>query len=232
LRGRGDSNTLPGPFGMAAHVRDMVSVLDYLQISTVDAIGHSMGGFVTLALLKLAPERIARAILIDGGIPLPLPPGLTPEQVMPLILGPALARLAMTFPSREAYRDYWKQQAAFAKGWTPVLDEYVDYDLRGEVPELHPSTNPKAVEEDSADLFVTDLIESSLQNLTAEVLMLRAVCGLQNEELPLYPEQIIAAVLTNYQKIKLVTVADTNHYDILLDQRNADTCAEIIYGVK
>jgi hypothetical protein len=38
--------------------------------------------------------------------------------------------------------------------------------------------------------------------------------------------------LANYPGIRLVTVDDTNHYDILLDQRGADACAEIMYGVK
>ncbi|MBN1613173.1 MAG: alpha/beta hydrolase [Deltaproteobacteria bacterium] len=232
LRGRGDSNALPGPFGMKAHVGDMVAVLDFFSLPASDVIGHSMGGFVTVAMLSLAPGRVSRPVLIDGGVPLPLPPGLTPEQVLPLILGPALARLAMTFPSREAYRDYWRSQAAFVKGWTPVHDEYVDYDLRGEPPEMRPSTNPKAVEEDSADLFATDLIESTLRDLPREVLMLRAVRGLQNEEVPLYPEPVIITVLENYPRIRLETVADTNHYDILLDQRSAEACAEIIYGAQ
>ena len=31
LRGRGASNGLPGPFGMAAHAADLVAVLDHLE---------------------------------------------------------------------------------------------------------------------------------------------------------------------------------------------------------
>ena len=62
--------------------------------------------------------------------------------------------------------------------------------------------------------------------------MLRAVRGLQNEAKPLYPEAAINAALANYPKIRLVTVPDVNHYDILLEQGGADQCAEIIYGVR
>ena len=62
--------------------------------------------------------------------------------------------------------------------------------------------------------------------------MLRAVRGLQNEEIPLYPEQVLQMLLPKYPKVKVVTVEDTNHYDILLDQDGADKCAELAFGVK
>lgn len=232
LRGRGRSNQLPGPFGMEEHARDMVKVIDFLKLDRVAVIGHSMGGFVAIALLGIAPEKVSRTILVDGGIPLALPPGFTVEMIMPLVLGPALARLQMEFASKEAYRDYWKPQAAFIKGWSTAHDEYSDYDLVGESPKFKPATNPKAVEEDSRDLFEQDLIEKTLSNLKEEVLMLRAVRGLQNEENPLYPEAVLQLVLPNYPKIRVVTVEDTNHYDILLDQTGADKCAELAFGVK
>lgn len=231
LRGRGDSNSLPGPFGMAVHAHDMLAVIDYLGLPQVDVIGASMGGWVAISLLGLAPERISRTVLGDGGIILPLPSGFSVEEILPIVLGPALARLDVPFASRETYRDFWKTQAAFVKGWSAGLDEYVDYDLRGTAPLMYASTNKKAVLEDAIDEFGNELIENTLRNLTEEVLMLRSVRGLQNEEVPLYPEGLLREVLVNYPKIKLVTVPDTNHYDMLLNQENADACAEIIYGV-
>ena len=230
LRGRGDSNGLPGPFGMSVHAQDVLTVMEYLGLGKVDVIGHSMGAFVAVALLASAPERVSRTVLVDGGIPLPLPEGLTVAQVLPYVLGPALARLNMTFESRQAYREFWKAHPAFAKGWNVTLDEYVDYDLRGIAPTMSASSNAKAVEEDSEDLFVSNLISQTLENLKEDALMLRAVRGLQNEETPLYPEEILKTTLTKYPRIKLITVPDTNHYDILLSQNGAVACANLIYG--
>ena len=232
LRGRGRSATLPGPFGMQTHGEDMVAVIKSLKLEDVEVIGHSMGGFVSIALLGIAPELVKRTVLVDGGIPLAMPPGFTVETILPLVLGPALARLAMKFESSDAYRNYWRPQAAFIKGWSSAHDEYSDYDLVGSAPELRPATNPAAVEEDSRDLFGQDLIERTLVGLEEEVLMLRAVRGLQNEELPLYPELVLNAVLPKYPKLRVVTVEDTNHYDILLDQGGADRCGEIAFGVR
>jgi lipase len=231
LRGRGDSNSLPGPFGMATHARDLLAVIDYLGLSKVDVIGASMGAWVAIALLGVAPERISRTVLADGGIILPLPAEFSVEKFLPLLLGPAFARLDMSFDSHEAYRNFWKSQPAFAKGWSAGLDEYVDYDLRGVAPSMYASTNKKAVLEDSIDEFGNELIENTLRDLTEEVLMLRSVRGLRNEEIPLYPEAILKETLLNYPMIKLITVPDANHYDMLLSQENADVCANLIYGV-
>lgn len=232
LRGRGRSNSLPAPFGMENHAKDLLDVLKYLGLDKVEVVGHSMGAFVAVALLGTAPERVSRIVLIDGGMRLALPPGLTVEMVLPAVLGPALARLQMEFANKEAYRNYWKPQAAFVKGWSSAHDEYSDYDLVGEEPKLHPATNQVAVEEDSRDLFEQVLIDTTLKNLTTEVLMLRAERGLQNEEVPLYPEAALQILQAEYPMVKVITVEDTNHYDILLDQDGADKCAAIAFGVK
>ena len=228
LRGRGDSNSLPGPFGMAQHAKDMVEVIDYFKWIKPDVIGHSMGGFVVAALVGLYPERVGQVVFADGGIPLPMPPGMTIEQIMPLILGPALARLSMTFESKEAYRDYWKLHPAFNRGWSKELDEYVDYDLRNG----KPSTSPQAVEEDSRDLFGDDIIDRALKNLTEETLFIRAPRGLQNEEGGLYPLAVLDYILPNYPKLKLISLDDVNHYDMFLHPFGCSQIANAIYGTE
>ena len=228
LRGRGDSNSLPGPFGMKQHAQDMAAVIDHFGWNKPDVIGHSMGGFVAAALVGLYAEKVGDVVFADGGVPLPMPPGMTVEQIMPFVLGPAMTRLAMEFENKEAYRNYWKPQAAFVKGWSSVLDEYVDYDLRGK----KAATNPQAVEEDSRDLFGDDLIVRSLQGLTKQSIFIKAERGLQNEEGGLYPMPVLDAVLPAYPMLKLEVLADCNHYDMFLEATGAEKVAHIIYGGK
>jgi pimeloyl-ACP methyl ester carboxylesterase len=228
LRGRGDSNNLQAPFGMKQHAQDMAAVIDHFGWNKPDVIGHSMGGFVAAALVGLFADKVGEVVFADGGVPLPMPPGMTVEQIMPFVLGPAMTRLAMEFDSKEAYRDYWKPQPAFAKGWSSVLDEYVDYDLRGK----KASTNPQAVEADSRDLFGDDLIVKSLQGLTKPAIFIKAERGLQNEEGGLYPMPVLDAVLPAYPMLKLEFLADCNHYDMFLEQSGAEKVAHIIYGDK
>jgi len=228
LRGRGDSNDLLGPFGMKQHAEDMAAVIDHFSWPQPDVIGHSMGAFVAAALVGLYSEKVGDVVFADGGVPLPMPPGMTVEQIMPFVLGPAMTRLAMEFENKEAYRNYWKPQAAFAKGWSAVLDEYVDYDLRGK----KASTNPQAVEEDSRDLFGDDLIVKSLQGLQKPAIFIKAERGLQNEEGGLYPMPVLDAVLPAYPMLKLEFLADCNHYDMFLEATGAEKVAHIIYGAK
>ena len=226
LRGRGDSNSLPGPFGMAQHAKDMVAVIDYFGWNKPNVIGHSMGGFVTAALVGLYPERVGKVVLADGGIPLPMPPGMTIEQIMPLILGPALARLSMTFESKDAYRNYWRPHPAFERGWSKEIEEYVDYDLRNG----KPATNPQAVEDDSRDLFGDEIIVKALMNLEDETLFIRAPRGLQNEEGGLYPLPVLDLVMHQFPKLELISLDDVNHYDMFLHQYGCQQIANAIYG--
>jgi len=228
LRGRGDSNNLQAPFGMKQHAADMAAVIDHFGWNKPDVIGHSMGGFVAAALVGLYADKVGEVVFADGGVPLPMPPGMTVEQIMPFVLGPAMTRLAMEFETKEDYRDYWKPQPAFAKGWSSVLDEYVDYDLRGK----KASTNPQAVEADSRDLFGDDLIVKSLQGLAKPSIFIKAERGLQNEEGGLYPMPVLDAVLPAYPMLKLEFLADCNHYDMFLEQSGAEKVAQIIYGDK
>ena len=228
LRGRGDSNNLQAPFGMKQHAQDMAAVIDHFGWNKPDVIGHSMGGFVAAALVGLYADKVGEVVFADGGVPLPMPPGMTVEQIMPFVLGPAMTRLAMEFENKDAYRDYWKPQPAFAKGWSAVLDEYVDYDLRGK----KASTNPQAVEADSRDLFGDDLIVKSLQGLTKPSIFIKAERGLQNEEGGLYPMPVLDAVLPAYPMLKLEFLADCNHYDMFLEATGAEKVAHMIYGAK
>src|SRR5690606_38633065 len=73
LRGRGRSRDLPGPYGMPSHADDVAAVLEHLGVERAVAVGHSMGGFVSLVLADRHPGRVSALVLVDGGLPL-LPP--------------------------------------------------------------------------------------------------------------------------------------------------------------
>jgi lipase len=108
LRGRGRSNGLEGRAGLHAHARDLVAVLDALGVDRAVVVGHSMGAFVALVLGDLFPERVSRVVLVDGGLPLDLPEGMTADEVIQHVLGPTADRLAMRFATTEAYLDFWR----------------------------------------------------------------------------------------------------------------------------
>src|SRR5581483_566392 len=132
LRGRGHSGQLPGPYGLDRHVADVTAVLRNFGGRPVLA-GHSMGAYVALLTRDAHPELVRRLVLVDGGLPLPVPDGIDLDAVLEASLGPALARLRQTFADTGAYLDFWRQHPALAGLWSAYVEAYVRYDL-AEVP--------------------------------------------------------------------------------------------------
>jgi len=66
LRGHGQSPAPPGVYSMDALARDVLALLDSLEIAKAVIIGHSMGGYATLAAWKLAPQRFLALGLVSS----------------------------------------------------------------------------------------------------------------------------------------------------------------------
>lgn len=237
LRGRGESSGLGGPYGMATHARDVVAVLDHVGCRQAVVAGHSMGGYVVARLAADAPDRLSAAVLVDGGLPLPLPPDMDPDVVLAAVLGPSLARLDMTFESVEAYRDFWRSHPAFGpRPWTDDIGDFIDYDLgppaqldgktgAGGQTVLRSRVSKEAVSGDGRDLLDGEGARKALESLPDSAVLLWAARGLQNEERPLLPPEAIADAQALLPHLVVKEVPDTNHYFILLGDREGEMVA-------
>ncbi len=231
LRGRGRSNALPGPFGLRKHAADLERVLDHLHLERSLALGHSMGGFVVVALAASVPERISSLVLVDGGLPLEAPNGVSPDDVPMSLLGPAAGRLQMTFESREAYRDFWRGHPAFADGLTADVLDYLDYDLDGEAPGLHASGSVDAVTSDAQELYGPSWYLDALRILRERgtpASVLRAPRGLLDDPPGLYAPGRLEAAKTLLPQLEIVEVDDVNHYTIAMAEPGASTVARVV----
>lgn len=131
LRGRGDSVGVTGASSTGRHAADMVAVLDSLGLESVHVCGMSMGGFVAVELAACYPERVRSLILVDGGPPMPTPPGLTPED-LPKAFRDRLARLDREFPSVAAYAKFFVATTGpLLDPADPLLLDYLAHDLSG-----------------------------------------------------------------------------------------------------
>jgi pimeloyl-ACP methyl ester carboxylesterase len=180
----------------------------------------------------MASDRLSAAILVDGGLPLPVPPDADSDTILAAVLGPSLTRLQMTFPSIDAYRQFWRAHPAFvAAEWTDDLIDYIDYDLAP--PEIDPQgatsyrsrVSEAAVRADGRDLLDGDRSRKALDSLAAPCLLLWAARGLQNEDRPLLPAETIADARALLPHLAVEEVPDTNHYLILLGDREAGVVA-------
>jgi len=77
------------------------------------------------------PELVERLVLIDGGLPMAVPDGTDLDQLLDATLGPAVARLSQTFPSEQAYLDFFRAHPALGPHWNADVEAYVSYDLTG-----------------------------------------------------------------------------------------------------
>lgn len=66
LRGFGGSDRPAGPCSIMQYARDMVALLDRLEIQRAHVLGHSMGGAVALQLAVANPERLNSLVVINA----------------------------------------------------------------------------------------------------------------------------------------------------------------------
>lgn len=225
LRGRGGSGPLPGPYGMARHADDLVAVLDRQGVDRAVVVGHSMGGFVAAELNRRHPDRVAGLVLVDGGLPFPPIGDVEPEQALQAALGPAIARLSMTFADPQAYRDYWRVHPALSDGWGPLTQAYVDYDLTGEPPALRSRVSPEAVRADYLDMIGPGPVQAfeALGRSGRPVPFLRAGLGLLAEPPGLYPAEAVAAWAARLPALDVTELpAGVNHYTVMFDPAGID----------
>jgi lipase len=225
LRGRGRSRDLPPSTGLRHHAHDLGRLLEGLGSDRIPVIGHSMGAFVAVALADHRPDAVASLLLVDGGYPLPRPEGVADEELA-TVLGPIAARLAREFPTREAYREFWREHPAFRGTFTTDIAEYADYDLVGEAPHLRTASTIEAITADSLDLYGPDWYLAALAGLRIRAPMLRAPRGLLDEPGGLYPGLPASPPLAPAMRVEDVT--DVNHYTILMTDPGAGVVAEAL----
>jgi pimeloyl-ACP methyl ester carboxylesterase len=227
LRGRGRSNALPPPFGIDAHVRDVLAVLDHFGLDRPVIAGHSLGAYIAARLATLHPDRVDSLVLVDGGLTIPDSEGVDPEEFMEAFLGPTLARLRMTFPDHDAYRAWWAEHPAVVHADINAADlsHYAAHDLVGEAPELRSSVNPAVVRDDGVDLFkVTDAAA-----LAVPAVLLCAPRGMVDDPNPMQPLSLVESwAAQDPGHRRAIEVPDVNHYTIAWGAHGAAMVADEI----
>jgi len=228
LRGRGDSDKPNGPYGMAQHARDVAAAMGAMGFGASVIVGHSMGAFVATALAAQEPELVAGLILIDGGHVPAITGGPNSQQALDSLLSLRIMQLRQTYPSREAYRAFWRSQPHFpAEDWGPWMEAFLDYEVGGEPPQLRPKASEEAVRADLAECFERDAITSRLQAIRVPVLMLRAESGFAPGHPPLFPDPLVDQMRAFLPGMEEQTISGTTHYTIVLG-RGASRTADLI----
>jgi lipase len=215
LRGRGRSASLPAPYGITQHVTDRHAVLDHVGASSAVLVGHSMGAYVAARLAAEHPGRARGVVLLDAGLPFPLPDD--PRRLLESAVTNAVMRLAITFPSVQDYVNGWRAHPAFARAWDYDLEAYARYDLVEANGSARCSASSEAVRTDSREMVLDAATRSALDRVRAPVQLLRAERGLfDDEDDALITADDLHKFAAANPRVRIEAVADVNHYTLVL----------------
>jgi len=225
LRGRGHSAGLPGPYGFDQHVADLRDAVRTLGVDQPVLVGHSLGAYIALLAADAHPDTFGRLILVDGGLPLPVPAGADLEWLRAAV-GPAGARLTETYPTPQAYVQFWRVHPALTRAWTDDVEQYARYDLTGAPGQLRSRVVPESARTDFRELVTSsERIEAALDRLASPTPLLRAPAGLLGQPPGVIPDELAAYWHARAPALAVQTIPGTNHYTIVFGQAAAEAIA-------
>ena len=124
LRGRGLSEQPPTGYTMAEHAKDIIGLLDHLQIEKAVIGGHSYGALITYYMAVHYPLRIDKMILLDAAARM--------HEKTKEMLVPAMSRIGKTFDSFDTYLDKVKA-APYLTFWDDAMMSYYRADVKENV---------------------------------------------------------------------------------------------------
>lgn len=203
LRGRGDSVDVAGPSSLAQHADDLAAVVDALGQDAVHVCGMSMGGFVAVEFAALYPSTVKSLVLVDGGVPVGPPPGLTQENVA-AVFADKTARTQQQWNSVDEYIGFLVSTSLpLLDPADPLLRKYAEHDLVDGSVRL----SSAAVIADATDVFFG---RSRFAELTLPIRFLHAEWSVGADSAPMYsPQDIEALDLTSVTPMKGLDHAGT-----------------------
>jgi len=226
-RGANGSEAVGPPFGLRAHAADVRAIADRLEIDRLVVAGWSLGAFIAANAAEALGPRASGAVLIDGGLPLPLPDGFDPEAMQDALIEPAMKRYRLVLPDRAAHRAVWLAHPALADPalWTPELVEAIDDEVEPLAGATQPGTglrfrvNLASLRADVLDTLRGET-RSAATRIAAPTTFVWAERGLEDEPVGYYPLEA-AREFTARHGLRLVLGGALNHYTLMLSPAGA-----------
>jgi lipase len=228
LRGRGNSDKPDASYGMAQHARDVAAAMRAMGIGPSVIVGHSMGAFVAAALAAQEPALVAGVVLIDGGYVPALNLTAASDTGNSGALLERVAQLRETYPSRQAYIDYWRSKPHFPQeDWGPWIEALLGYEVTGETT-VSLKARESGVRADLMEGFQVAQISARLRAIRVPAVLIRAEAGFLPGQPPLFSDAMAEEIRKLTPQIQDHKFTGTTHYTLVLGTRGASQISDLV----
>ncbi|MCP4692672.1 MAG: alpha/beta hydrolase [Desulfobacterales bacterium] len=221
LRGRGLSDKPRTGYSEEHHIRDLIRVMDDLQLERAVLMGHSLGGYIAMGCAARHPERVKGLILLDAGGEL----SQDHWDRVTAAIKPSIDRLELTFPSPETFLNIMKQ-VPFLQPWSDAIETWLRYDIEAAADGVRSRIRPENIREEVSNKRRTGAARL-YKDLSCPVLVLRAMKGILQPDDILLPQEAVDRMAREIPDAKYVNLNEANHYSILF-QPNRERDGEIL----
>lgn len=225
-RGANGSESVGPPYGLLAHADDVRRIADHFELASPIVAGWSLGGFIAANAGELLGTRATGIVLIDGGLPLPLPEDFDPTVLQGTLIEPAMRRYRMRFASRDEHRAVWRSHPSLTEPslFTSELTAAIDDELEETAAGLRFRVNLDSLRYDVLDTLRAQT-RTAATRLSSPASFVWAERGLENEPVGYYPLEM-ARAYTREHGVRLAEGHGHNHYTLMVSPHGATLVAE------
>lgn len=216
VRGRGGSVATPPPYDLPTISDDITRALDQLGIDRAAVVGYSMGAWIAAIFGQRHAGRTTSALLVDGGLALPLDPTIDADDHIQAMVGPSLARLGIEFESKNAFIEYWKKHPALDGYWEDSIADALTHELIERKDHFAVSINPQAVTVGARQITVDPETHNAGADLDVPAQVIVADRGTADQKGGMVPLETARRAVAENPKLSMQFVEDVNHYTLLL----------------
>lgn len=121
LRGRARSGKPATGYELGDHARDVIALLDLLNIQRVMLLGHSFGGYLATYIAATFPTRVSKLVILDAAI--------SAHPRIGVLLKPSLDRLTHIAASADEYLAEIKAAPYLNNMWDDTIEAYFRAEL-------------------------------------------------------------------------------------------------------
>ncbi|HZT68018.1 MAG TPA: alpha/beta hydrolase [Acidimicrobiales bacterium] len=209
FRGHGDSGPAPGAdYHWSGFARDLLAVVDGLDLGRPFAVGHSCGG-ASLLLAEQAAPRTFRALFLYEPIVMPVepPPGPDPANHLAVLS----RRRRRSFVSRDAAYDNFASKAPLMAFVPDALAAYVDH---GFAVQPDGAVTLKCPPEVEAAVFAHSSSHDAYSRLALVSCPVTLACG---EETDSYGLPVMEALHARLPRSTVAPLAGLGHFGPMSD---------------